>query len=100
MSDPVHRQVHPTWLHAGRPTSVAFRPSQKDKNRLSVDLGRLVTAQESFETYTKIGGFVSAGVWSVTQAECAVVGVPVVPDPIEVPYVNKAHAVIDFSGIL
>jgi hypothetical protein len=94
--DLLHRQVHPSWLQAGRPASLAFRPSPKDKKQLSVDLGRLVTAQQSFEAFTQVGGFVSAGVWSVSENEARVVGVPVVPDPIKVPYDNPAHALIDF----
>lgn len=99
MSELLHRQVHPTWVQAGRVTSQAFVPSAKDEGKLSVARGSIWTAKEAFEAHTR-AGFKSVGVWSVSRDECESTVLAVVDDPISTndPYVNPAHAFCDFRG--
>lgn len=87
------RQVHPSFLHAGRPSSQAFRPTPKDAGRLSVDRGSRTTARDSFERHT--ARFASVGVWAVTVAEVTDVDLQAHEEPLEE---NPAHAYIDFAG--
>ena len=94
----LHRQVHPSFLVAGRPSSGAFAPSKKDEGKLSVDRNSMASARESFEAYTR-AGFVSAGVWSVTAGECNEVGIGVEHDPVKEPYDNPAHSFVDFRPL-
>ena len=54
------RQVNPHWVRAGRVTSQVFKPTKKDNNKLSVDDGDLVSAEEAYRTYTE--NYPSAGV--------------------------------------
>ena len=61
---------------------------------MSVDNGDMVSAEESFRSFTE--RFESAGVLAVTVAECQAQELQVVPDS----QVDcSAHTVIDFSGL-
>lgn len=91
----LHRQVHPSFLAAGRPSSGAFAPTTKDEGKLSVDRNTVASARDSFEAFTG-AGFVSAGVWSVMAGECGEVGLGVEHDPVKEPYENPAHSFVDF----
>lgn len=88
------RQVHPSFVQAGRVTSQAFRPTPKDKNLLSVYDGDQITAEQSFVHYTNQLGYESVGVMAVTVGECAAEELPVQPDPTPFP----EHIVINFAG--
>ena len=88
------RQVHPSWLRNGEPTSQAFNPTAKDKGYLSVYDGDLITAEESWLHYTQELGLASVGVIAVTFAECAALELPVTPDPAPFP----SHVIIHFTG--
>jgi hypothetical protein len=90
----LHRQIHPSWVQSGRVTRQAFKPTAKDGNRLSVYDGDMVSAEEAWLHYTDELQFASVGVLSVTQCECATLGLPVASDPSPFP----SHAIIDFSG--
>lgn len=94
----LHRQVHPSLLVAGRPSSGAFAPSKKDEGKLSVDRDSKASARQSFEAFVG-AGFKSAGVWSMTVGECREASLPVVHDPVDEPYPNPAHSFVDFRGI-
>lgn len=94
----LHRQVHPSFLEAGRPSSSAFAPSKKDAGRLSVDRSSMVSARDSFEAFTS-AGFVSAGVWDVAVGECRELGLAVEHDPVKEPYENPAHSFVDFRPL-
>ena len=85
------RQVNPSWIRNGRITSQVFRPTLKDKKRLSVYDGDQITPPEAHHHYTR-GGWSSVGVMAVTMAECGRQDLPVTPDPDPFP----EHAVIDF----
>lgn len=95
----LYRQVHPSWVQAGRPTSQAFRPTPKDSDLLSVSRGALTTAEAAFRLHTEQRKLASAGVWSVTVADCASADRPVHADPLESPVPDPAHAVVDFQGV-
>lgn len=94
----LHRQVHPNHLVAGRPSSGAFSPTKKDQGKLSVDRNTKASADESFRVFVR-AGFSSAGVWSVTAAECEEARLPVEYDPVKEPYPNDAHSFVDFRGL-
>ena len=103
-TDLVFRQVHPNHLAAGGPNSVAFRPTPKDGNKLSVDDARVVTAEAAWSHFTKQLGFVSAGTWAVSAGEITEAGdLRLLSDPVEGQVDptknNQAHCVIDFSGV-
>ncbi len=88
------RQVHPNFVQKGRVTSQAFRPTPKDEQRLSVYDGNLIEPPAAWQHYTNTLGQASLGVMAVSRTECAVLTLPVRPDPEPFP----EHVVIDFSG--
>ena len=88
------RQVNPTWMHDGRPTSQAFTPSAKDRKCLSVYDGDMITAQEAWLHYTQKLGLISVGVIAVSCDECAALELLAEPDPAPFP----SHVIIDFTG--
>ena len=88
------RQVNPSWIQVGRVTSQVFRPTPKDKKRLSVYDGDLVSAEEAWEHYTDELGFASVGVLAVTVDECEAQDLTAESDP--KPF--RAHAVIKFDN--
>jgi hypothetical protein len=98
----LYRQVHPTFVRDGRPSSQAFRPTPKDQGKLSVARGSLTTASAAYEHHTVSLGLRSGGTWGLMVAECAAQALPVLPDPLTSPpekVPDPAHAVVDFSGL-
>lgn len=100
----VFRQVHSHHWNGQNPHSVAFSPTPKDKDQLSVDDASLVTAEGSWTHFTKNLGFKSVGTWAVTHAEIATSGdVTLQSDPItgqaDPTKNNLAHCLIDFSKL-
>lgn len=93
------RQVHPSWIQAGKPTSQAFRPTAKDAGLLSASRGAKTTAAAAFELHTRAKGCHSVGVWSVFVAHCSEVGLHAHEDPLQEPVPDPAHVVIDFRGL-
>jgi hypothetical protein len=91
----LHRQVHPSWIQNGIPSSQVFRPTPKDEGKLSVYDGDLISAESAWVHWTKVLRFTSAGTMSVSASECQELGLAVFPDPAEFP----EHAVIDFRGL-
>lgn len=91
---PLWRQVNPRWIREGRVTSQLFKPTRRDDNKVSVDNGDLVSAEEAHRSFAERYG--SVGVLAVSAGECAIQELVVVPDPQE----NRpAHTTIDFSGL-
>jgi hypothetical protein len=88
------RQVNPSWIQAGRVTSQVFKPTAKDKERLSVYNGDLVSAEDSWKHYTNELQFSSVGVLAVTVEECQRQELTAEPDPEQFP----AHVVIRFDA--
>jgi len=89
------RQVNPSWIQEGRITSQVFRPTPKDKKRLSVYDGDLITAEKAWKHFTNELQFASVGVMAVTVHECNAQNLPAAPDPEPFP----AHAVIKFDNL-
>jgi hypothetical protein len=95
------RQVHPSFVRDGRPSSQAFRPTPKDEGKLSVARESLTTAAAAYELYVAGLGFPSAGTWGVTIGECGEQGLKAFSDPLTAPpakVADSAHAVIDFAA--
>lgn len=96
------RQVHPSFLRDGRPSSQAWRPTKKDEGFLSVARGSLTNPQAAFEHHTQQKKLASAGTWAVTVGECQVAELRAYADPLDAtPTVaaDPAHAVIDFKKL-
>ena len=89
------RQVNPSWVHQGRVTSQAFRPTRKDEHRLSAYDGDLISAENSWVHFTTTLQLSSVGALAVTVMECKQQELPAVSDPKPFP----EHAVIDFTGL-
>lgn len=99
LTDPdevLYRQVHPTWVQDGVPTSQAFTPTPKDEGELSIARGSLNTAEAAYKHYTTVQKFESAGTWAVTVGEANGAGLESFddarPDLL-------AHGFIDFRGL-
>lgn len=90
------RQVHPTWVVDGVPTSQAFTPTPKDEGKLSIARGSRATAEAAFKHYRAVQKFSSEGTWAVTVGEVNDVGLECFdeddPDLL-------AHGFIDFRGL-
>ncbi len=91
----VYRQIHPSFVQAGFPTSQAFRPTSKDESRLSVYDGDLITPENSFHHYVNQLSLASDGVMGLSVAECTGASLAVYPDP--APF--QEHVIIDFNGL-
>lgn len=89
------RQIHPSFVQNGRPTSQAFRPTPKDEKKLSVYDSKKIQPKASWEHYTGTLGFSSVGVMAITNAECAEQTLPVTADGTPFP----EHCFIDFSSL-
>jgi hypothetical protein len=89
------RQVHPSFIQAGRVTSQAFRPTPKDELLLSVYDGDQISAEESWRHFTNQEHCRSAGVLAVTVGECTIEALPTRLAQELFPQ----HAVIDFAGL-
>lgn len=89
------RQVNPSWCQDGRVTSQLFKPTPKDKKRLSVYDGDMVTAEDAWRHYADNLGFSSIGVLAVTVNECKALELSAEADPEPFP----AHAVIKFDDL-
>ncbi len=99
-----YRQVNPTWMPDGVPSSQAFGPTPKDEDKLSVDDAKKISAEGSWMHFTEKLGFRSAGTWAVSLGDVAEAGdLVMVASPTVVPEDptknNPAHCHIDFSGI-
>lgn len=88
------RQIHPSFLQDGRPSSQAFRPTPKDEQKLSVYDGDQIKPTDAWQHYTSVLNLASSGVMAVSVTECSAQELPVTPDPVHF----AAHALIDFSG--
>lgn len=99
LTDPdevLFRQVHPSWVDDGVPTSQAFTPTPKDEGELSIALGSLTTAEAAFKHHTTVLKFASAGTWAVTVGEADDAGLESFDD--DQPDL-LAHGFVDFRGL-
>ena len=88
------RQINPSWIQQGRITSQAFKPTPKDRFRLSVYDGDKITPSGAWTHYTEKLNFTSVGVMAVTVQDCQSLDLRVEPDPAPFP----EHTVIVFEG--
>jgi hypothetical protein len=100
----LYRQVHPNHWDGHNPHSVAFSPTPKDQDQLSVDDAALVSAEASWNHFTQVLGFKSVGTWAVTATEITTSGdLPLWRSPItddaDTAKNNPAHCHIDFSKL-
>lgn len=92
--DLVLRQINSSFVQNGKVTSQAFRPTPKDEKKLSAYDGSMMSAEKSFEHFTKQLGHNSVGVMGLTEEECISHDLPVQPEPTPFP----EHILIDFSA--
>jgi len=91
----LYRHVNQSWMQQGVPSSQTFRPTLKDKGKLSVyDGDIIVSAEAAYEHWTRDLRLGSVGVLAVTEAECSRLNLPAVTDGVPFP----AHATIDFTN--
>jgi hypothetical protein len=99
LTDPdeaLYRQVHPSWIVDGVPSSQAFKPTKKDEGMLSVALGSMTTPEQAFVHHTQILKRKSEGTWAVTVVESSEAGLDSYAQPL---IDNSAHGFIDFCGL-
>lgn len=89
------RQIHPSFVQNGHPTSQAFRPTPKDQSKLSVYDGDMIEADASWIHYTAELQLASVGTMAITVDECTAEGLVAASDPDPFP----EHAVVDFKGL-
>ncbi len=90
----LHRQIHPGFVHAGRVSSQAFRPTPKDENYLSCYDGDMIRPEAAWKHYTGSLGLNSIGTMSVSHQECTSLSVPVVEDR----QLFSEHVSLNFFG--
>jgi hypothetical protein len=100
----VFRQVHPHHWDGQNPNSVAFHPTPKDDDKLSVDDSGLTSAENAWIHFTRNLGFQSAGTWAVSPDEIEALGDlelqrNPITDSVDPSKDNLAHCVIDFSRV-
>jgi hypothetical protein len=95
-SEILYRQVHPSWIDGGVPTSQAFTPSPKDKGELSIARSSLTTAEAAHKHYTTVLGCASAGSWAITVGEADKAALESFGDPLSN---DPAHGFVDFRGL-
>ena len=88
------RQIHPSFIQAGRITSQAFRPTPKDENKLSVYDGDQITAEAAWRHFTGAPDCRSTGVMAVTKGQCVELQLGVIANGVPFP----EHASIDYSA--
>ena len=91
----LYRQIHPSFVQNGRPTTQAFRPTPKDESKLSAYDGDQIQPEASWEHYTQTLGLNSKGVMALSNAECTGQALVVSADGSSFP----EHCLIDFSGL-
>jgi hypothetical protein len=89
------RQIHPSFMQEGKPTSQAFRPTQKDNSLLSVYDGDQIAADRAWLHYTTVWKLEAVGTLALTVEECSIEELPARPDPLDD---CPQHAVIDFTS--
>lgn len=89
----LYRQIHPSWVHDGVPSSQAFKPTKKDAGMLSVALGSKTSPKGAFDYHTQVLGLKSAGTWAVTVGEVTDAGLSSHAQPLDA---SPDHGFIDF----
>lgn len=87
------RQIHPSFVQNGKPSSQAFRPTPKDESRLSVDNGDMITPEASWKRFSERPNCTSAGVMAISKTECTSCSVKITEDGVPHP----EHCFLDFA---
>jgi len=98
----LHRNIHPSWMDDGKPSSLAFSPSAKDEGKLSVDREDVDTAEASFLRHTVEKKLKSVAIFSVSVGEFGSQNIDCFEDPItkdENNVENLAHCYADYTGM-
>jgi hypothetical protein len=90
----LHRNVHPLFVLDNRITSQAFLLKKEDLGQLSVQQNSKASAKVAYERYTALG-YESAGIWSVTIAECDELNLKVYDDPLDN---DDSHSIVDLTA--
>ena len=88
------RQIHPSFVQDGRVGSNAFRPTPKDKGKLSAYDGDKIDAESAWRHYTDDLGYDSVGAFGISVGECESLDLSVSEDPEPFP----EHVLVDFRG--
>lgn len=89
----LYRQVNPSWMQNGEPSSQVFSPTPKDEKKLSVYDGDQINAEDSWKHFTNTLGLSSKGTLAITVSEFEEEDLVVVPDS----ETFKEHTLVDFS---
>lgn len=96
------RQVNPSFVRAGRPSSKVFEPKPKDEGLLSVCRESLRPAAAAYEFFIKIPKCKSVGVLAVTVGDCAAESLPAHDAPLTAAddgIDDHAHSIINYNGV-
>lgn len=89
------RQVNPSWVHLGRPTSLTFRPTKKDEGKLSTYDGDAITPPSAWAHFTETLKFQSVGVLACSIGEFREENLSAESDPLpDFPQ----HVSVDYSA--
>ena len=94
------RQIHPSFVQAGEPSSQPFAPTPKDDNKLSVDRGTMTTPAASHALFTG-NGHASVAVYGLSVGEFGEENLPCHSDPLAATATeaaNPAHAYADYAA--
>jgi hypothetical protein len=94
------RQIHPSFIHDGVPSSQSFTPTPKDEGKLSLDRSKLTDPDISFERFLQ-SGQQSAAVYGVSTAEFYEQAIECFSDPIDdadLKLSNPAHAYANYAS--
>lgn len=89
------RQVHPSWVQAGRATSQTFKPTPKDQGKLSTYDGDMIQPEPAWKHYTS-KNLASAGVLAVTVSEFKQEDLPAQFDGTDD---FPCHVSVDYNGV-
>ena len=98
----LYRQVHPSFMEDGVPSSAAFKPTPKDEGKLSLDRSSITTDEAAYILHTEGKSLASIGVYGLLVGECEDSSLSCYSDPLpatELLPANPAHAYCDFTGV-
>lgn len=90
------RQVHPTWIVDGVPSSQTFKPTPKDEGKLSIALASKIDAEGAYRHHIEVLKLASVGSWAVTVAEVTEAELNSFEEPLDD---SPAHGFVDYRGL-
>ena len=92
----LNRSVSSSWVQGDFVSSQTFTPTPKDEGKLSVFNNDLLDPESTYKYYTGTLDLKSAGIISISVAECTLQDLDVSPDPDSDPK-HDAHVAIDYN---